>query len=83
MLPPNHEKCRDPADTALVCGPGGADPGGLAAAVRGGAGPAPGTSRRVVIPLLKWLDRPGLTRRLADDRRVMREPPGLALDGGR
>ncbi|HXZ76155.1 MAG TPA: SelB C-terminal domain-containing protein, partial [Streptosporangiaceae bacterium] len=31
-----------------------------------------GTSRRVVIPLLEWLDRKGLTRRLADDRRVMR-----------
>jgi selenocysteine-specific elongation factor len=38
-----------------------------------------GTSRRVVIPLLEWLDRRGTTRRLADDRRVMREPPG----GGR
>jgi hypothetical protein len=69
MLPPNHEKRGDPADPALVCGPGGADPGG--------------TSRRVVIPLLKWLDRPGFTRRLADDRTVMREPPGLALNGGR
>ena len=32
-----------------------------------------GTSRRVVIPLLEWLDRKGITRRLADDRRVMRE----------
>jgi selenocysteine-specific elongation factor len=32
-----------------------------------------GTSRRVVIPLLEWLDRTGITRRLADDRRVMRE----------
>jgi len=31
-----------------------------------------GTSRRVVIPLLEWLDRKGVTRRLADDRRVMR-----------
>jgi selenocysteine-specific elongation factor len=26
-----------------------------------------GTSRRVVIPLLEWLDREGVTRRLADD----------------
>jgi selenocysteine-specific elongation factor len=32
-----------------------------------------GTSRRVVIPLLEWLDRNGITRRLPDDRRVMRE----------
>jgi selenocysteine-specific elongation factor len=32
-----------------------------------------GTSRRVVIPLLEWLDRRGITRRLPDDRRVMRE----------
>ena len=31
------------------------------------------TSRRVVIPLLEWLDRNGFTRRLPDDRRVMRE----------
>jgi len=28
MLPPNYEKRRNPADPALVCGPGGADPGG-------------------------------------------------------
>ena len=34
-----------------------------------------GTTRRVVIPLLEWLDREGVTRRLADDRRTMREPP--------
>ncbi len=34
------------------------------------------TTRRVVIPLLEWLDRAGITRRLADDRRIMREPPG-------
>ena len=33
------------------------------------------TSRRVVIPLLEWLDRKGITRRLADDRRIMRDPP--------
>jgi selenocysteine-specific elongation factor len=31
------------------------------------------TSRRVVIPLLEWLDRQGITRRLPDDRRTMRE----------
>jgi selenocysteine-specific elongation factor len=34
------------------------------------------TTRRVVIPLLERLDRQGVTRRLADDRRTMREPPG-------
>jgi selenocysteine-specific elongation factor len=43
-----------------------------------------GTSRRVVIPLLEWLDREGVTRRLPDDRRMMREPPGSpAPNGGR
>ena len=31
------------------------------------------SSRRVVIPLLEWLDREGVTRRLPDDRRTMRE----------
>jgi len=41
------------------------------------------TSRRVVIPLLEWLDRKGITRRLPDDRRVMREPPGPVPNGGR
>jgi selenocysteine-specific elongation factor len=41
------------------------------------------TSRRVVIPLLEWLDRHGATRRLPDDRRVMRGPPGPAPNGGR
>ena len=41
------------------------------------------TSRRVVIPLLEWLDRKGVTRRLADDRRIMREPPGPLPKGGR
>jgi selenocysteine-specific elongation factor len=35
-----------------------------------------GTSRRVVIPLLEWLDREGVTRRLPDDRRTMRQPAG-------
>jgi selenocysteine-specific elongation factor len=33
------------------------------------------SSRRVVIPLLEWLDREGVTRRLPDDRRTMRERP--------
>jgi selenocysteine-specific elongation factor len=33
------------------------------------------TTRRVVIPLLEQLDRDGVTRRLPDDSRVMREPP--------
>ena len=43
-----------------------------------------GTTRRVVIPLLEWLDREGITRRLPDDRRTMREPPGSpGPDGGR
>jgi selenocysteine-specific elongation factor len=42
------------------------------------------TTRRVVIPLLELLDREGITRRLADDRRVMREPPlGTTSNGGR
>jgi selenocysteine-specific elongation factor len=40
------------------------------------------TTRRVVIPLLEWLDREGITRRLADDRRVMREPPGGPTSNG-
>ena len=31
------------------------------------------STRRVVIPLLEWLDRKGITRRLPDDRRIMRE----------
>ena len=35
-----------------------------------------GSTRRVVIPLLEWLDREGVTRRLADDRRTIREPTG-------
>jgi selenocysteine-specific elongation factor len=34
------------------------------------------TTRRVAIPLLESLDRRGITRRLPDDRRTMREPPG-------
>jgi selenocysteine-specific elongation factor len=37
------------------------------------------SSRRVVIPLLEWLDREGVTRRLPDNRRTMREPrPALS-----
>ena len=40
------------------------------------------TSRRVVIPLLEWLDRKGITKRLADDRRTMREPPGSPRPNG-
>jgi selenocysteine-specific elongation factor len=31
-----------------------------------------GTSRRVAIPLLEYLDRAGITQRLPDDRRRMR-----------
>ena len=30
-----------------------------------------GTTRRVAIPLLEYLDRSGATRRLPDDRRVL------------
>ena len=41
-----------------------------------------GTTRRVVIPLLEWLDREGVTRRLADDRRTMRKPPGSPRPNG-
>jgi selenocysteine-specific elongation factor len=41
-----------------------------------------GTSRRVAIPLLEWLDRAGVTRRLPDDRRLMREPPGSPRQNG-
>jgi len=40
------------------------------------------TTRRVVIPLLEWLDREGITRRLADDRRIMREPQGSRTSNG-
>jgi selenocysteine-specific elongation factor len=36
------------------------------------------TSRRVVLPLLDHLDRSGLTRRLPDDRRVVRVGTDLA-----
>ena len=34
------------------------------------------SSRRVVIPLLEWLDREGVTRRLPDDRRIVRQTLG-------
>ncbi len=40
------------------------------------------SSRRVVVPLLEWLDRQGVTRRLPDDRRTMREPRGSAPANG-
>ena len=35
-----------------------------------------GTTRRVVIPLLEYLDRAGITQRLPDDRRRVRLTPG-------
>jgi selenocysteine-specific elongation factor len=41
-----------------------------------------GTTRRTAIPLLEWLDRAGVTRRLADDRRTMRELPGSPMPNG-
>ena len=40
------------------------------------------TTRRVVIPLLERLDRQGITRRLPDDRRTMRELPGPPVPNG-
>jgi selenocysteine-specific elongation factor len=40
------------------------------------------TSRRVAIPLLEWLDRAGVTRRLPDDRRLVREPPPSPRQNG-
>jgi selenocysteine-specific elongation factor len=40
------------------------------------------SSRRVVIPLLERLDREGVTRRLPDDRRTIRQPPGPPLSNG-
>jgi selenocysteine-specific elongation factor len=36
------------------------------------------TTRRVVIPLLEYLDRAGVTRRLPDDRRTVRPGPASA-----
>jgi selenocysteine-specific elongation factor len=41
-----------------------------------------GTTRRVAIPLLEWLDREGVTRRLPDDRRTMRESSGSPRPNG-
>ena len=35
-----------------------------------------GTTRRVAIPLLEYLDRAGITQRLPDDRRRLRLGPG-------
>jgi selenocysteine-specific elongation factor len=40
------------------------------------------SSRRVVIPLLEWLDRERITRRLPDDRRTIRERPGSVPANG-
>jgi selenocysteine-specific elongation factor len=40
------------------------------------------SSRRVVIPLLEWLDRERITRRLPDDRRTTREQPASELANG-
>jgi selenocysteine-specific elongation factor len=40
------------------------------------------TTRRVAIPLLEWLDRQGITRRLPDDRRTMRELPDSPMPNG-
>ncbi|HEY7325183.1 MAG TPA: selenocysteine-specific translation elongation factor [Streptosporangiaceae bacterium] len=40
------------------------------------------SSRRVVIPLLEWLDREGVTRRLPDDRRTIRDRPPPAPSNG-
>src|SRR5690349_5270317 len=37
-----------------------------------------GTTRRVAIPLLEYLDRAGVTQRLPDDRRRLRLSPGQA-----
>jgi selenocysteine-specific elongation factor len=40
-----------------------------------------GTTRRVAIPLLEYLDRSGITQRLPDDRRRLRLLPGPAARG--
>jgi selenocysteine-specific elongation factor len=40
------------------------------------------STRRVVIPLLEWLDRERITRRLPDDRRTLRERPGSGPANG-
>jgi selenocysteine-specific elongation factor len=39
------------------------------------------TTRRVAIPLLEYLDRSGITERLPDDRRLLREEPAAASPG--
>ena len=41
------------------------------------------TSRRVVLPLLAYLDHQGITRRLPDDRRTVGLGPGSTADGVR
>ena len=41
-----------------------------------------GTTWRVVIPVLEWLDREAITRWLADNRRTVREPPGSPAPNG-
>jgi hypothetical protein len=38
-----------------------------------------GTTRRTAIPLLEYLDSAGVTDRLADDRRVVRQAPVPAV----
>jgi selenocysteine-specific elongation factor len=38
-----------------------------------------GTTRRTAIPLLEYLDSAGVTERLADDRRVLRQAPVAAV----
>src|SRR5262249_61839136 len=40
-----------------------------------------GTTRRVAIPLLEYLDRSGITQRLPDDRRRLRLLPGPPARG--
>jgi selenocysteine-specific elongation factor len=69
-----------------------ADAGGQAARILAGlpqpftaaeARQALQTTRRVVTLLLEWLDRKGVTWRLPDDRRTMREPAGSMPNGGR
>ena len=56
---------------------------GAAAAVhrRAGHGRRCGTTRRVAIPLLEYLDRAGVTERLPDDRRRLQRPLAGGLAG--
>jgi selenocysteine-specific elongation factor len=42
-----------------------------------------GTTRRVAIPLLEYLDRAGITQRLPDDRRRLRLMTGMQAGGSR